>query len=135
MPGRTRTGSTSTTSPRHTACSRCWPRWPPGIAPAAARAWTCRRWRPAAAVMGPMMLDYIVNGRGSVRPGNQVPGAVLSEVVRCRGDDQWLAVELEDAADWRALARLTGHEDLAEAADRTDEGGPNGLAWLPDETA
>jgi crotonobetainyl-CoA:carnitine CoA-transferase CaiB-like acyl-CoA transferase len=89
----------------------------------------------AAAVMGPMMLDYIVNGRGSVRPGNQVPGAVLSEVVRCRGDDHWLAVELEDAADWRALARVAGREDLAAAADASDEGGPNGLAWLPDETA
>ena len=70
----------------------------------------------AAAVMGPMMLDYIVNGRGSARPGNRVPGALLSEVVRCRGDDQWLAVELEDAADWRALARLTGCDDLGEAA-------------------
>jgi crotonobetainyl-CoA:carnitine CoA-transferase CaiB-like acyl-CoA transferase len=89
----------------------------------------------AAAVMGPMMLDYMVNGRGSVRPGNQVPGALLSEVVRCRGDDQWLAVELEEPADWRALAQLTGREDLAGAADAADEGGPNGPAWLPDEAA
>jgi benzylsuccinate CoA-transferase BbsF subunit len=84
----------------------------------------------AAAVMGPMMLDYIVNGRGSVRPGNQVPGAMLSEVVRCRGDDQWLAVEVEDAADWRTLARLTGRDDLAGAADAA--GGPS---WTPDEAA
>ena len=51
----------------------------------------------AAAVMGPMMLDYVVNGRRSVVPGNRVPGALLSEVVRCRGDDEWLAVEVEDA--------------------------------------
>jgi crotonobetainyl-CoA:carnitine CoA-transferase CaiB-like acyl-CoA transferase len=69
----------------------------------------------AAAVMGPMMLDYVVNGRGSTRPGNQVPGALLSQVVRCRGDDRWLAVELEDAADWRALAQLAGRADLADA--------------------
>lgn len=71
----------------------------------------------AAAVMGPMMLDYIVNGRGSVVPGNRVPGALLSEVVRCRGDDCWLAVEAEDAADWRALATFLGRDDLADLAD------------------
>jgi crotonobetainyl-CoA:carnitine CoA-transferase CaiB-like acyl-CoA transferase len=69
----------------------------------------------AAAVMGPMMLDYVVNGRRSVVPGNRVPGALLSEVVRCRGDDGWLAVEAEDAADWRALALVVGRDDLASA--------------------
>jgi len=67
----------------------------------------------AAAVMGPMMLDYVVNGRGSVKPGNRVPGALLSEVVRCRGDDAWLAVELEDPGDWTVLAELVGRADLA----------------------
>jgi crotonobetainyl-CoA:carnitine CoA-transferase CaiB-like acyl-CoA transferase len=67
----------------------------------------------AAAVMGPMMLDYAVNGRRSVVPGNRVAGALLSEVVRCRGDDGWLAVEIEDAADWQVLARLVGRDDLA----------------------
>jgi crotonobetainyl-CoA:carnitine CoA-transferase CaiB-like acyl-CoA transferase len=66
----------------------------------------------AAAVMGPMMLDYAVNGRRSVVPGNRVPGALLSDVVPCRGDDDWLAVEVEDAADWRALARFLGRDDL-----------------------
>jgi crotonobetainyl-CoA:carnitine CoA-transferase CaiB-like acyl-CoA transferase len=69
----------------------------------------------AAAVMGPMMLDYVVNGRRSVVPVNRVPGALLSEVVRCRGDDNWLAVEVEDADDWRTLATLVGRDDLAEA--------------------
>jgi crotonobetainyl-CoA:carnitine CoA-transferase CaiB-like acyl-CoA transferase len=70
----------------------------------------------AASVMGPLMLDYIVNGHDSAFLGNQVPGALLSEVVRCRGDDRWLAVEAEDAADWRALALLLGRDDLRAAA-------------------
>src|SRR4029077_11546484 len=70
----------------------------------------------AAAVMGPMMLDYVVNGRRSVVPGNRVPGALLSEVVRCRGDDNWLAVEAEDATDWRAPALVVMCDDLAAAA-------------------
>jgi crotonobetainyl-CoA:carnitine CoA-transferase CaiB-like acyl-CoA transferase len=87
----------------------------------------------AAAVMGPQMLDYIVNGRGSERPGNRVPGALLSEVVRGRGDDQWLAVEVEDAADWNALARLIGSAELAEAA--PEPAAPEPAAPGPDEAA
>jgi benzylsuccinate CoA-transferase BbsF subunit len=87
----------------------------------------------AAAVMGPMMLDYVVNGRASVVPGNQVPGALLSEVVRCHGDDSWLAVEIEDAADWATLAELLGRADLAEAVQAPDEQPPD--EQPPDEQA
>jgi crotonobetainyl-CoA:carnitine CoA-transferase CaiB-like acyl-CoA transferase len=87
----------------------------------------------AAAVMGPMMLDYVVNGRASVVPGNQVPGALLSEVVRCHGDDSWLAVEIEDAADWATLAGLLGRADLAEAVQAPDEQAPD--EQPPDEQA
>ena len=87
----------------------------------------------AAAVMGPMMLDYVVNGRRSVVPGNRVPGAMLSEVVRCHTDDDWLAVEAEDADDWRALARFLKRDDLAEAAPSPDEQAPDERA--PDERA
>jgi benzylsuccinate CoA-transferase BbsF subunit len=72
-----------------------------------------------------MMLDYVVNGRASVVPGNQVPGALLSEVVRCHGDDSWLAVEIEDAADWATLAGLLGRADLAEAVQAPDEQAPD----------
>jgi len=94
----------------------------------------------AAAVMGPMMLDYVVNGRRSVVQGNQVPGALLSEVVRCRGDDDWLAVEAEDAADWQALARLLGRGDLAQATMPPQEQASAALAaalaaWAAELTA
>jgi len=94
----------------------------------------------AAAVMGPMMLDYVVNGRASVVPGNQVPGALLSEVVRCHGDDRWLAVEAEDAADWATLAELLGREDLAKAELPPDEQARAALgaalaAWASERTA
>jgi crotonobetainyl-CoA:carnitine CoA-transferase CaiB-like acyl-CoA transferase len=93
----------------------------------------------AAAVMGPMMLDYVVNGRRSVVPGNRVPGALLSEVVRCRGDDNWLAVEVEDADDWRALALVVGRDDLA-SAEAAFEEAADALAaalatWAAERTA
>lgn len=89
----------------------------------------------AAAVMGPMMLDYVVNGRRSVVPGNRIPGALLSEVVRCRGDDNWLAVEAEDAADWRALARVVGRDDLAETRQAADALAEALAAWAAERTA
>jgi crotonobetainyl-CoA:carnitine CoA-transferase CaiB-like acyl-CoA transferase len=69
----------------------------------------------AASVMGPLMLDYIVNGHDSEFVGNEVPGALLSAVVKCRGDDRWLAVEATDPADWQALAALVGRDDLRPA--------------------
>src|SRR5579859_4874297 len=84
----------------------------------------------AAAVMGPMMLDYAVNGRRSVVPGNRVAGALLSEVVRCRGDDGWLAVEIEDAADWQVLARLVGRDDLASVVVFSEEAADGEMAAL-----
>jgi crotonobetainyl-CoA:carnitine CoA-transferase CaiB-like acyl-CoA transferase len=69
----------------------------------------------AACVMGELMLDFLANGRDSQPVGNRVPGSVLSEVVACLGDDQWLAVELEDAGDWDRLAELLDRADLRDA--------------------
>ncbi len=92
----------------------------------------------AAAVMGPMMLDYAVNGRRSVVPGNRVAGALLSEVVRCRGDDGWLAVEIEDASDWQVLARLVGRDDLASVIASDEAAAALGAAlasWAAERTA
>jgi crotonobetainyl-CoA:carnitine CoA-transferase CaiB-like acyl-CoA transferase len=59
----------------------------------------------AGAVMGPMLLDYLVNGRD---PGEDPPPGM---VVRGLGDDGWLAVEAEDDADWQRLAALVGTAD------------------------
>jgi benzylsuccinate CoA-transferase BbsF subunit len=80
-----------------------------------------------------------VNGRRSVVPGNRVAGALLSEVVRCRGDDGWLAVEIEDAADWQVLAGLVGRDDLASFV-ASDEGAAGALgaalaSWAAERTA
>jgi benzylsuccinate CoA-transferase BbsF subunit len=59
----------------------------------------------AGAIMGPMLLDYLVNGH---EPGEDPqPGMV----VRCLGDDGWLAVEPVNAEDWQRLAALAGAPD------------------------
>ena len=53
----------------------------------------------AGAIMGPMLLDYLVNGH---EPGEDPPPGL---VVRCLGDDGWLAVEPEDDEDWQRPGR------------------------------
>jgi crotonobetainyl-CoA:carnitine CoA-transferase CaiB-like acyl-CoA transferase len=68
----------------------------------------------AGAVMGPMLLDFLVNGH---EPGEDPPPGL---VVPGLGDDGWLAVEPEDDADWQRLAALVGAPDPADHAAVTD---------------
>jgi crotonobetainyl-CoA:carnitine CoA-transferase CaiB-like acyl-CoA transferase len=65
-----------------------------------------------AATLAPLYLDFLANRRDPHREPNDVPGALLSAVVRCAGPDVWLAVELEDLEDWRALCRCLERPDL-----------------------
>jgi crotonobetainyl-CoA:carnitine CoA-transferase CaiB-like acyl-CoA transferase len=64
----------------------------------------------AGAIMGPLLLDYLVNGH---EPGEYAPPGL---VVRAGGDDAWLAVEPEDEEDWARLARVTGAADPGDRA-------------------
>jgi crotonobetainyl-CoA:carnitine CoA-transferase CaiB-like acyl-CoA transferase len=65
-----------------------------------------------AAVMAPLYLDYLANKKPWHAGPNQVPGSLLSTVVRCAGHDAWMAIELEDAADWADLCGLLERSDL-----------------------
>lgn len=65
-----------------------------------------------AAVMAPLYLDFLANGREWAAAPNEVPGSALSTVVRCVGEDAWLAVELEDLADWHTLCGFLDRLDL-----------------------
>ena len=64
------------------------------------------------AVMAPLYLDSLVNNQPWSEGPNEVPGSVLSTVVRCTGHDAWAAVELEDADDVRVLAGVMERPDL-----------------------
>ena len=66
-----------------------------------------------ASVMAPLYLDFLANGREWQAQANEVPGSALSTVVRCRVEDAWLAVELEDLADWQTMCGLLERDDLA----------------------
>lgn len=77
----------------------------------------------AAALNGPAMLDYTVNGVPARRPGNPNsnrsihPRMAPHGIYRCAGDeewdDNWVAIAVRDDADWRALCRVMSLDDLA----------------------
>jgi benzylsuccinate CoA-transferase BbsF subunit len=70
-----------------------------------------------AALMAPLYLDALVNDRPWAYGPNEVPGALLSMVVRCAGEDAWAAIEIEDKEDLRVLREVLDLPDPADGAD------------------
>ena len=74
------------------------------------------------AMLAPPLLEALLVDHGPagtnvpVEP-NVVPGSWLSGVFAAAGQDAWLAVEIEDAADWDTAARLFGAPELSIAGD------------------
>jgi crotonobetainyl-CoA:carnitine CoA-transferase CaiB-like acyl-CoA transferase len=71
-----------------------------------------------AAVMALLYLDSLANGEPWSAAPNEVPGAWMSLVARCLGDDAWVAIELENGADWNAMC------DVLERSALTTDGSP-----------
>ena len=73
----------------------------------------------AAALNGPAVLDYTVNGVPSRRPGNphsnrsDYPRMAPHGVYKCAGEDNWVAIAARDDSDWRAICRVLRLDDLA----------------------
>jgi benzylsuccinate CoA-transferase BbsF subunit len=65
-----------------------------------------------AALMPSLYLDYLANGREWSAGPNEVPGSLFSAVIRCLGDDAWVAVELENGRDWARLCSFLERPDL-----------------------
>jgi crotonobetainyl-CoA:carnitine CoA-transferase CaiB-like acyl-CoA transferase len=70
-------------------------------------------------LLGPVLLDVAVNGRGTRRPdfpaGNRLehPPAAPHGVYPCRGDDRWVAIAVFDDAEWKALVGVLGEPEWA----------------------
>jgi benzylsuccinate CoA-transferase BbsF subunit len=88
-----------------------------------------------AAIMAPLYLDHLANGRDWDAGPNEVPGALLSAVVRCRGFDEWAAIELEDAVDWNTLCDALEQPHLRVADDAPDASALSDLRWALEEWA
>jgi benzylsuccinate CoA-transferase BbsF subunit len=72
--------------------------------------------------MMPVYVDHLATGGAYERKDNVVPGSLFAAVVACAGDDDWLAVEAVDQADWERLCAVVdvpaavGDEDTLRAA-------------------
>ena len=58
------------------------------------------------------LLEYGANGRVLSRQGNRTSDAILQDVYRCAGDDEWAAVTIRTPAEERALTVLLGGAQL-----------------------
>ena len=62
----------------------------------------------AASMIGPALLDLLVNGREPQPQGNFSASAAPHGAYRCKGDDRWCVIAAETDAQWAALARILG---------------------------
>jgi crotonobetainyl-CoA:carnitine CoA-transferase CaiB-like acyl-CoA transferase len=65
-------------------------------------------------MLGEVVLDYTVNGRVAQPRANGDASMVPHGVYRCRGEDAWLAIAVQDDAQWAALCRVIERPELAQ---------------------
>jgi benzylsuccinate CoA-transferase BbsF subunit len=61
-----------------------------------------------ASLLGPVYLDYLINGRVQAPQGNQKSGASPHEAYRCHGDDAWCVIVVETDQDWARFCEALG---------------------------
>jgi benzylsuccinate CoA-transferase BbsF subunit len=66
--------------------------------------------------LGPVVMDYLVNGRIAERQGNRDPYMVPHGVFPCSGEDRWVAIAVSNQEEWEQFCRSLKKE-----------------AWLHDE--
>ena len=59
------------------------------------------------------LVDFQLNGVVHERCGNRDPRYAPQGAYRCAGIDNWLALTVQSDAEWPALARIIGRDDLA----------------------
>ena len=65
--------------------------------------------------IGPQILARGLGEAAAPVQANQVTFAAPHGAYRCAGEDEWVAVDVRDSADWSALCDVIGRPDLAEA--------------------
>jgi benzylsuccinate CoA-transferase BbsF subunit len=63
-------------------------------------------------ILAAELLEYQLTGHEPQRAGNRRPGRILHAVLPCAGEDRWIAVDVRDEHDWRALCGVLGRGDI-----------------------
>jgi crotonobetainyl-CoA:carnitine CoA-transferase CaiB-like acyl-CoA transferase len=66
----------------------------------------------AASTLGAQILHAQVADELPGRCGNQIPGWAPCGLFPCRGDDQWVSIEIRTDAEWRAFCDASGLREL-----------------------
>jgi crotonobetainyl-CoA:carnitine CoA-transferase CaiB-like acyl-CoA transferase len=66
-----------------------------------------------AAMTAEQVIRHSATGEILTRSGNRSPDAAPQGIYRTQGDDEWIALTVRDAADWRALCDVIGATSLA----------------------
>jgi benzylsuccinate CoA-transferase BbsF subunit len=61
-----------------------------------------------ASLLGPTLLDYLVNGRVQTRTGGRSATAAPHGVYRCKGADRWCVIAVFTDQEWSALCHVMG---------------------------
>jgi crotonobetainyl-CoA:carnitine CoA-transferase CaiB-like acyl-CoA transferase len=69
-----------------------------------------------AATIGPLIMDYVANGRVATRMGNRHEAMAPHGVYRCAGDDRWIAIAIDSDTAWQVLRRVMGDPAWARAS-------------------
>jgi benzylsuccinate CoA-transferase BbsF subunit len=67
----------------------------------------------AAAMLGPVYLEYLINGREPEPAGNFCNFAAPHGAYRCKGDDRWCAISIESDQEWLRFCDIAGHKEWA----------------------
>ena len=67
-----------------------------------------------ATILPEAVMEYTLDGTEPERVGNRHPEKVPHNVFRCLGDENWVAISVEDDAQFRALAQVAGIPKWAE---------------------
>lgn len=65
-----------------------------------------------ASLVGDALVDYAFTGRRATRRANADEAFAPHDCYRCGGEDDWVAVAVEDDATWRSLVALIGDSAL-----------------------
>ena len=66
--------------------------------------------------LGPLIMDYLVNGREQSRTGGRSPVAAPHGVYPCKGEDRWCVIAVFTDAEWQALCQVMGQPPWTQEA-------------------